>query len=828
MPSKSKATGDFRQRLWSTTNWSLNLNTTLLLALLPGILALVVTTYISFERERAAAYQDLLSRVRSMSQLMDEQLLHVQNGLELIATASNEIDEHNLKNFYGILQESQRKLTSTNGLILFETNGNMLLSTLSSFGTPLPVSSSVERIQRVARTGQPQITPIFTGKLSGKEVIAIDVPIQRNGKVVYVLSASFLCTQINQLLLKQNFPPEWIAVIYDSTGVIAARTLNPEQSIGKEVAPTLLDWLDGPEEFFGEGRTLEGKQSVAAMHRSKLTGYSVAVSVPAETLLAPLRGGLILNILAIGASLLVGTFVAWYFSQTLRKSIRILERATQGIASGASNIVLPEGGIPELQRLSLRFKNMFIALKESKEINQQYLTQLELAATHDSLTGLANRLLINDRIEQAVYSAQRCGRWTAVVLLDLDHFKVVNDTLTHIVGDALLVEVANRLKSQVRQTDTVGRFGGDEFVIVLTDIETNEDAMQLVSKLMRIISHPYEISARRLTISASIGVTLAPRDGTKATELIKNADIAMYRAKDAGRAAVEFFSVEMHDRVQRRLEMEADLRRAIQQNEFVVYYQPRCDLNTGKIIGAEALIRWRHPTMGLVSPAEFIPLAEETGLINPIGEWVLQSACETARRWHHMGYSDILVSVNVAARQLQSNQLRDVVAKCIATSRLTPSLLELELTESDVMKDPGAALKVLQEIKALGVRISLDDFGTGYSSLSYLKRFPVDCLKIDRSFIRDITIDPEDAAIAQMIVALGHNLKQTVVAEGVETRAQLNFLKAHHCDQMQGYLFSPPVQANEFEAMLLSGKHLESEMLQGNEKNFVPDIHSSV
>jgi len=471
---------------------------------------------------------------------------------------------------------------------------------------------------------------------------------------------------------------------------------------------------------------------------------------------------------------------------------------------------------------------MFIALKESKEINQQYLTQLELAATHDSLTGLANRLLINDRIEQAVYSAQRCGRWTAVVLLDLDHFKVVNDTLTHIVGDALLVEVANRLKSQVRQTDTVGRFGGDEFVIVLTDIETNEDAMQLVSKLMRIISQPYEISARRLTISASIGVTLAPRDGTKAIELIKNADIAMYRAKDAGRAAVEFFSVEMHDRVQRRLEMEADLRRAIQQNEFVVYYQPRCDLNTGKIIGAEALIRWRHPTMGLVSPAEFIPLAEETGLINPIGEWVLQSACETAHRWHHMGYSDILVSVNVAARQLQSNQLREVVAKCLATSRLTPSLLELELTESDVMKDPGAALKVLQEIKALGVRISLDDFGTGYSSLSYLKRFPVDCLKIDRSFIRDITIDPEDAAIAQMIVALGHNLKQTVVAEGVETRAQLNFLKAHHCDQMQGYLFSPPVQANEFEAMLLSGKHLESEMLQVNEKNFVPDIHSSV
>jgi EAL domain-containing protein (putative c-di-GMP-specific phosphodiesterase class I) len=291
-------------------------------------------------------------------------------------------------------------------------------------------------------------------------------------------------------------------------------------------------------------------------------------------------------------------------------------------------------------------------------------------------------------------------------------------------------------------------------------------------------------------------------------DLIRNADIAMYRAKDTGRAGFEFFSIEMHNRIQRRLELEANLRRAIQNNEFLVYYQPRCDLCTGNIIGAEALIRWKHPTMGLISPAEFIPLAEETGLVVPIGEWVLQSACETARHWHQMGHSDMLVSVNVAARQLQSSQFTKVVAKCLAISKMTPSLLELELTESDVMKDPVMALKILQEIKALGVRISLDDFGTGYSSLSYLKRFPVDCLKIDQSFIRGITIDPESAAIAQMIVALGHNLKQTVVAEGVETRAQLDFLHIHQCDQMQGYLFSPPLSANEFETMLSSGKNL--------------------
>jgi len=788
--------------------WSLSLNIFLFLTLLPGLVGIVVTTYMSLQRERLAAHQDLLSRVRSMSQLVDEQILQVRVGLELVAATSHEIETGDFEALHKKLLEAQRKLPATNALFFYEPSGQMLLSTLKPFGSPLPVSSTAHRLHQVVQSGQPQITSIVKGTITNEYVILIDVPIVRDGRVIYILSANLLCEQINRLLTGQIFPKGWIAVIYDATGTIAGRTLDADSLIGKKVAPTVLEWLDGPQERIGEGKTLEGRLSVAAMHRSAQTGYSVTASVPDAILMAPLRTAQIINLLIIGGSLVLGMLMTWRFAQSLRQSIRALEVATQAVAAGAADIELTDSGSPELNRLSRRFQDMFVALRQSQDASKAYQLQLEIAATHDPLTALANRLLIQDRIAQAVLMSHRSMRSTAVLLLDLDHFKNVNDTLTHLVGDALLMEVARRLNSQTRQSDTVGRLGGDEFVVVMTDIGTDEEAARRASKILAEIDRPFMVSGHALSVTASIGVTLAPRDGQTAAELIKNADIAMYRAKESGRNGYEFFSSEMNARVQKRLQLEEGLRKAIERQEFELYYQPRCDLNTGRIVGAEALIRWRHPSLGLVSPAAFIPVAEETGLIEPIGEWVLQSACTTVHRWHTLGYNNLMVSVNVAARQFQSGKLHEVVAKHLSATGMTPELLELELTESDVMKNPENTLRMLGQIKALGVGIALDDFGTGYSSLSYLKRFPVDCLKIDQSFIRDITIDDEDAAIAQMVVALGHNLKQVVVAEGVETQGQLAFLKAHRCDQMQGYLFSPPVPAHEFEAILVSGKRL--------------------
>jgi diguanylate cyclase (GGDEF)-like protein/PAS domain S-box-containing protein len=432
----------------------------------------------------------------------------------------------------------------------------------------------------------------------------------------------------------------------------------------------------------------------------------------------------------------------------------------------------------------------------------QYREQLEHQANHDTLTGLPNRNLMRDRLAQGIAYAQRHGCVLATVFIDLDNFKLINDTLGHRAGDALLQEAALRLRQCVREDDTVARLGGDEFVVLLNDQPSKESVTQAVHRLVKVLSRPISVEGHEITSTCSIGISLFPSDGGDGETLLKHADAAMYRAKAAGRNTFQFFSVEMNEELSQRLAMEASLRRALARDEFRVHFQTRIGLESGRVEGVEALIRWQSQEFGLVSPARFIPVAEDTGLIVPIGDWVLRAACRQMREWHERGLPKIPVSVNISPRQFKRRELVSEIAEALAQSGLEPRFLEIEVTESLVMENAEQFVTTLHALKKLGIEISVDDFGTGYSSLNYLKRFPVDRLKVDQSFVRDIGADPGDAAIVQAIVQLGHSLGLQVTAEGVESEVQLEFLRGCGCDQVQGYLFSKPLPADQVAALL--------------------------
>ena len=415
-------------------------------------------------------------------------------------------------------------------------------------------------------------------------------------------------------------------------------------------------------------------------------------------------------------------------------------------------------------------------------------------ADYDVLTGLPNRRLLRERFVQLLAAAERDKTEIAVIFLDLDHFKRVNDSLGHSVGDELLVEVARRLDSVVRRIDTLARLGGDEFIFAMPGFHTAA-AADVARRLIDVFSRPFEVAGHELTVTPSLGISIYPHDGQDLETLLKNADTAMYRAKDIGRNTFQFYATEMNTATLDRLLMESNLRRALAQNEFVLQYQPLVNLRTGMVIGVEALIRWQHPELGTIMPDSFIHVAEETGLINPIGDWVLCEACRQAKAWCDEGLPSLVMAVNVAPVQFRQPGFIEMVAGALASSGLEASLLELELTERTVMHDADINLGTLSALHRMGVELSLDDFGTGYSSLAYLKRFPVGKLKIDRSFVNDLETDPDDWAIASTIVSMGRSLRMTVLAEGVETGEQLAQLRKMGCDMAQGYYFSRPTSA---------------------------------
>ena len=447
----------------------------------------------------------------------------------------------------------------------------------------------------------------------------------------------------------------------------------------------------------------------------------------------------------------------------------------------------------------------YLAIQEDITLRKQYEEQLVQQANYDKLTGLPNRVLGAERLTKALQRSRRRGTHAALLFIDLDGFKKINDSLGHATGDRLLQDAARRLTQNIRASDTVARWGGDEFLVVLPDLATPESAELIAQKLIEVCSSPYELDGYELTVTASIGITVCPIDGTDATELMRNADAAMYAAKERGRNTFQFFTRELNESAVERLGLESDLRRALANREFTLHFQPVVQLQTGAMVGAEALLRWNHPEKGLVPPDKFIPIAEETGLIVPLGEWVLRTACRQVRLWHGAGHSDLTMAVNVSSRQIAAGGFVDLVADVIKETGIDPAQLELEITERMLMADAPSTNVVIGELNALGVGLSIDDFGTGYSALSYFQRFPFDVLKIDRAFIDTVAVDPETAALTKAIILMAQSLDLKVIAEGVEGPEQLDFLNQHGCDLAQGYHYSRPVEVGAFTALLDAG-----------------------
>lgn len=495
-----------------------------------------------------------------------------------------------------------------------------------------------------------------------------------------------------------------------------------------------------------------------------------------------------------------------------------------------------EQTVQKLRETELGLRTSEVALTQEKRTLDSYVLQLQQAnenlvvaslnafsmaeeidtakarmahlAQHDALTDLPNRILLNDRLVQALALAQRQRKHVAVMFLDLDRFKNINDSLGHAVGDRLLQSVARRLTATVRNSDTVCRQGGDEFVILLADVDQAEDAASSAQKILTALAASHRIDHFELHVTVSIGISIYPDDGQDAETLIKNADTAMYQAKESGRNHYQLFAQNMNAQAVERHSIESGLRDALERQEFVLHFQPKINLVSGAISGIEALIRWQHPQRGLILPEQFVGIAEECGLIVPIGEWVLREACTQAQSWQSAGLAPVTVAINISTVQFRQKTFIETLADILLETGLAADCLELELTESVLMQDAEATISVLKILKSMGVRLAIDDFGTGYSSLSYLKRFPIDTLKIDQSFMQDIThvsANSDDAAIVSAVVGMGKSLNQCVVAEGIETREQMAFLQARGCGEGQGFYFSEPVTADEVVALLRSG-----------------------
>ena len=476
----------------------------------------------------------------------------------------------------------------------------------------------------------------------------------------------------------------------------------------------------------------------------------------------------------------------------------ITERKASDAALALANERLEQRVAERTNELAQVVNELHLEISERRIAEER----IKHMALHDALTGLPNRILLEERLAQALTQAQQDSQQLAVLFLDLDRFKHINDSLGHHEGDQLLIQIANRLHDSVRPNDTVARLGGDEFVIVLNALDCPEALNRILDRIQQAFRKEIRLALEDIFVTPSIGVAIYPDDGTNAPELMKNADAAMYYAKDNGRNCLQFFNPDIDSTLKERLTLENALHQALKRDQFTVYYQPQVDVRSNQIIGAEALIRWQHPEKGLVPPASFIPLAEETGLIVEIGHWLLERVCQQLSEWHQAGYTGFQVSANLSALQVQQSGFNEEIANMLARYAVPPESLELELTESMIMRNADETIATLEQLHHTGFQISVDDFGTGYSSLSYLKRFPLDKLKIDRSFVTDITSDPDDAMICRTIISMAHNLNLKVIAEGVETKEQLALLRSYGCELYQGHLFSRPRPASDIPALI--------------------------
>ena len=475
-------------------------------------------------------------------------------------------------------------------------------------------------------------------------------------------------------------------------------------------------------------------------------------------------------------------------------------RVKVGSVNGAASIVLnmdaADAHIAKVKRWVWAGDALLILMMGMIIIWRRVDRRIQILANYDDVTGLPNRNLLHDRIDQAINFSRRYGKMTSILFIDLDDFKVVNDSLGHNVGDQLLRELGIRLTGCVRSVDTVARLGGDEFIIVLTAMPHQDNVVFIAEKVIDSLSRPFLLEGHEVFVSSSIGIANYPKDGEDEITLLKNADSAMYHAKERGKGNYQFYAAEMNEMALERLSMINDLHRAVERQEFMLYYQPQVDIKSGKISGVEALLRWHHPQKGMIPPSKFIPLVEETRLILPIGEWVLQTACEQAVKWHRQGI-EITMAVNLSALQIEDYRLMKLVNGVLKKTGMDPRLLELELTENVLVERSEVIFRIFRQLREKGVLLSIDDFGTGYSSLSYLNQLPIDKLKIDSSFVRDISVDSDDRAIVAAIISMAHSLRLKALAEGVETREQEDILRSMGCDEIQGYLYSKPLPPDE-------------------------------
>ncbi|MBA3320197.1 MAG: EAL domain-containing protein [Pyrinomonadaceae bacterium] len=494
-----------------------------------------------------------------------------------------------------------------------------------------------------------------------------------------------------------------------------------------------------------------------------------------------------------------------------------VEKAIEALRVGAFDYVTKPFDLRHIEaavRRALEHHSLRIAKRRHEsyleELIKQRTEEVDHLSYHDGLTDLPNRILFEDRLAQALHSVPSNGQLLAVMLLDVDRFKLVNDTLGHVVGDRLLRGVGERLSGCVRAGDTVARFGSDEFAL-LTQLR-EDDAAEMFRHVLEVLKRPFRIDEHELYVTLSAGISLSPTDGVDAQTLLRNAGSALHRAKEQEGNNYQIYTADMSAQALQHLALENSLRQALGREEFMLHYQPQVCIPTGRIVGMEALVRWQHPERGLVSPGAFIPVAENSGLIVPLGEWILRTACSQNMKWQETGMAPLRVSVNLSPRQFRQPNLVEMVDQTLRETGMAPQFLELEITETSMMRNVESAIQTLRGLQALGVQIAIDDFGTGYSSLSYLKNFPISTLKIDQSFVRDAVTDRADAAIVKTIIALGHSLELTVKAEGVETEEQLEFLRRLECDEMQGYLFSKPLPPEAFHQRWLASLSLDSQL----------------
>ena len=501
-----------------------------------------------------------------------------------------------------------------------------------------------------------------------------------------------------------------------------------------------------------------------------------------------------------------------------------IETAIEAMRAGAFDYItkpFDARHVDAAVRRALNHHNLLVGKRlyenDLEELVKQRTAEVEHLAYYDPLTDLPNRELFKDRLAQSLTVAQRNQQMLGTLFLALDRFKKINDTLGHAVGDRLLKEVAERLKNCVSEIDTIARFDGDEFALLLTQVTGTADLVEISRSINEALKPSFLLEGHDVYVTASIGISLFPYDGEDIETLLKNAGAALYRAKMQGGNNYQFYTCDMNDKALKRLALESSLRRAVEKEEFVLHYQPQIDIETRMVVGTEALLRWQHPELGLLPPLDFISLAEDTGLILPIGVWVLRTASAQTRAWQEAGFTGLRIAVNVSARQFQQPDLLETIVQALDTTGLDPTSLELELTESSIMQNANSVVETLTQLRQMGVRISIDDFGTGYSSLGYLKRLPIDTLKLDRSFVDEAISDPDNAALVMAIITLAHNLRLKVIAEGVETEEHLRFLRLLRCDEAQGFLFSKPMPANVFQSSIdASGR------ARGNESSVLP------